>query len=79
VLLLSADFTKMVLVSIALGLPVSYWLLSNWLQRFAFHVELEAWYFIAAGLLALLVAWLTVASQAIKAANINPVNCLRSE
>jgi ABC-type antimicrobial peptide transport system permease subunit len=53
--------------------------LSIWLQRFAFHIELEAWYFIAAGLVALVVAWLTVASQAIKAANINPVSCLRSE
>jgi predicted permease len=79
VLMLSSDFTKMVLVSIGLGLPVSYWLLSIWLQRFAFHIELEAWYFIAAGLIALVVAWLTVASQAIKAANINPVSCLRSE
>jgi predicted permease len=79
VLMLSSDFTKMVLVSIGLGLPVSYWLLSIWLQRFAFHIELEAWYFIAAGLVALVVAWLTVASQAVKAANVNPINCLRTE
>jgi ABC-type antimicrobial peptide transport system permease subunit len=79
VLLLSSDFTRMVLVSIVLGLPASYWLLSQWLQRFAFHIELEAWYFLAAGSIALFIAWLTVASQAIKAANINPVKCLRSE
>ncbi|HEX5169879.1 MAG TPA: ABC transporter permease [Cyclobacteriaceae bacterium] len=79
VLLLSSDFTKMVLLSIVLGLPMSYWLLSQWLQRFAFHVDLKVWYFLAAGVIALLIAWLTVASQAIRAANVNPVNCLKVE
>ncbi len=79
VLLLSADFTRMVLVSILLGLPASYWLLNEWLSRFAFHVELEAWYFIVAGGMALVIAWLTVASQAMRAAHVNPVECLRDE
>jgi|APTNR8051073442_1049403.scaffolds.fasta_scaffold00018_12 predicted permease len=79
VLLLSGDFTRMVLLSIALGLPVSYWLLNEWLQRFAFHIELTPWYFVTAGVIAMLIAWLTVASQAIRAANVNPVQCLRSE
>lgn len=79
VVLLSADFTKMVIISIALGLPVSYWLLGEWLQRFAFHVELEPWYFVAAGLISLNIAWLTVASQAIRASAVNPVECLRDE
>jgi predicted permease len=79
VLLLSGDFTKMVLLSITIGLPVSYWLLDRWLERFAFHVTLEAWYFIAAGLTALIIAWITVASQAVKAAGVNPVKCLRNE
>lgn len=79
VLLLSGDFTKMVLLSIVLGVPVSYWLLDHWLGRFAFHIELEAWYFVAAGLIALLIAWLTVSFKAIKAARVNPVMCLRTE
>ena len=80
VLLLSGDFTRMVLVSILLGLPISYWFLSSWfLPRFAFHIELSAWYFVIGGMIALIIAWLTVASQAIKAANVNPVKCLRSE
>ena len=79
VLLLSGDFTKMVLISIALALPLSYYLLDMWLQRFAFHIDLEVWYFVAAGMVALLVAWITVASQAIKAAAVNPVKCLRTE
>lgn len=79
VLLLSGDFTKMVLLSILLGLPVSYYLLSTWLERFAFHIELGTGYFVVAGLIAMITAWLTVASQAIKAANVNPVNCLRDQ
>jgi predicted permease len=80
VLLLSGDFTRMVLVSILIGIPMSYWFLNSWfLPRFAFHIELTAWYFVMGGMIALIIAWLTVASQAIKAANVNPVQCLRSE
>lgn len=79
VLLLSGDFTRMVLVSIVLGLPVAYWLLDQWLAKFAFRIPLEAWYFIASGAIALLIALITVASQAIKAASVNPVKCLRTE
>lgn len=79
VILLSSDFTKMVLISILLGIPASYWLLDQWLQRFAFHIKLEVWFFVTAGLIALFIAWLTVASQAIKAAHVNPVKCLRTE
>jgi ABC-type antimicrobial peptide transport system permease subunit len=80
VLLLSGDFTRMVLLSIALGLPISYWFLSEWfLPRFAFRIELTPWYFVIGGLIALVISWLTVASQAIRAANVNPVQCLRSE
>ena len=79
VLLLSSDFTKMVLIAIVMGLPISYWLLAQWLERFAFHIELQIWYFAVAGFAALLIAWMTVASQAIRAANVNPVECLRDE
>ena len=78
VMLLTGNFTKMVMLSILLGIPISYWLLDQWLARFAFHVELEVWYFIAAAAIALFIAWLTVASQAIKASHVNPVKCLRS-
>lgn len=79
VFLLSGDFTKMVLLSICIGIPFSYWLLNNWLKQFAFHIDLEAWYFVLAGVIALLIAWLTVSFQAIKAARVNPVKCLRTE
>jgi putative ABC transport system permease protein len=79
VLLLSGDFTRMVLVSVILGLPVAYWLLDMWLAKFAFRIPLNIGYFVASGLIALTIAWITVASQAVRASRVNPVNCLRSE
>lgn len=79
VLLLSKDFTVLVIVAIVIGVPVSYYLLSTWLTRFAFHIELSVYYFLAAGCMALLIAWVTVASQALRAARVNPVQCLRTE
>jgi len=77
--LLSSDFTKLVIVSIIIALPVSYFLVKNWLDSFAYRIELNLWYFAAAGLITLMVAWLTVGIQAFKAASINPSECLRDE
>lgn len=79
VYLLSGDFTKLVLTAIIIALPLSYLVAKGWLDSFAYQIELELWYFIAAGLIALVVAWLTVGVQAIKAANINPVKALKYE
>jgi ABC-type antimicrobial peptide transport system permease subunit len=77
--LLSADFTKMVLVAIIIALPVSYFIGLKWLESFAYRIDLEWWYFSSAGLTALLIAWLTVGAKTFKAAQINPTECLRSE
>ncbi|WKN43708.1 ABC transporter permease [Tunicatimonas pelagia] len=77
--LLSGDFTKMVLVAIVIALPISYVIARQWLQDFAFSIELEWWYFAGAGLVALLIAWLSVGFQTIKAAQMNPVDSLRNE
>ncbi|MGB3588668.1 MAG: FtsX-like permease family protein, partial [Tunicatimonas sp.] len=77
--LLSSDFTKMVLVAIGIALPISYFAAQQWLQNFAFHIDLQWWYFAGAGLLALLIAWFTVGLQTVKAARVNPVDCLRDE
>ena len=77
--LLSGDFTKMVLVAIVVALPISYLIAQRWLEDFAFSIELEWWYFAGAGLLALLIAWFTVGLQTVKAARVNPVECLKDE
>jgi putative ABC transport system permease protein len=77
--LLSGDFLKLVLWSFAIAFPVSWWVMSRWLQDFAYRVSLSAWIFIVAGAGAIVIALLTVSVQAIKAALANPVNSLRSE
>ncbi|MEM6844414.1 MAG: ABC transporter permease [Bacteroidota bacterium] len=77
--LLTSDFTKMVLIAITIALPVSYFAAQRWLQNFAFHIDLQWWYFAGAGLVALLIAWFTVGLQTVKAARVNPVECLKDE
>ncbi|WPP48463.1 ABC transporter permease [Catalinimonas niigatensis] len=77
--LLSADFTGMVLIAIIVALPISYLIAQSWLQDFAFSIELKWWYFAGAGLAALLIAWFTVGLQTVKAARVNPVECLKDE
>jgi ABC-type antimicrobial peptide transport system permease subunit len=79
VYLLSGEFTKMVLVAVVIALPLSYLLTKQWLDNFAFSIDLEWWYFVGAGLAALLISWLTVGTQAIKASRINPIHTLRDE
>lgn len=79
VYLLSSDLTKTVLTAIVIALPASYFVTKHWLSSFAYKIELEWWYFIGAGILALFIAWLTVGTQAIRAARVNPVKCLRNE
>jgi len=79
VYLLSADFTKLVITAIVLALPISYYLVSQWLDRFAFRIDLQVWFFVSAGIIALIIAWMAVGSQAIKAAKVNPARCLKDE
>jgi ABC-type antimicrobial peptide transport system permease subunit len=79
VYLLSGEFTKLILISTLIALPISYLISTYWLNEFAFRIDLKVWFFISAGLLALLIAWVTVGIQTIKAARINPVNNLRME
>ena len=78
-IMLSGEFAKLVLVAILVALPIAYLLAGNWLSGFAYHIPLQVWYFVGAGLVALLVAMLTVGSQAVQAANRNPVDGLREE
>ena len=77
--MLSMDFTKMVLIAIVIALPISHYIAQQWLAGFAFHIDLQPWYFAVAGLGALLIAWLTMSFQTTKAALTNPVESLRDE
>ena len=75
--LLTLDFTKMVLVAICIGIPISYFIAKSWLDDFVFRIDLSIWFFVLAGLLTLVIAWLTVSLQTMKAARVNPVNNLK--
>ena len=77
--LLSREFFKLVLVANVIAWPVAYVVMSKWLQDFAYRIEMSWWVFALAGGLALLIALLTVSTQAIKAALANPVEALRYE
>lgn len=77
--LLSGDFTIIVVIAIAIALPLSFLITKNWLGNFAYRIDLEWWVFFATGMVALIIAWLTVGFQTIKAAKVNPVECLRNE
>ena len=76
---LSSNFLKLVLLSAVIALPVAWLFMRNWLQQFAFRVELSWWIFLTAGLGALIIAFGTISSQAVKAAMTNPVKSLRNE
>ena len=77
--LLSRDFLKLVLIANVIAFPIAWWATNRWLQEYAYHIDLEWWVFVLAGLLALGIALLTISYQAIKAAVANPVHSLRSE
>lgn len=78
-LLLSKDFVKLVLIAFVLAAPLGYFLMSRWLQDFAYRIHIGPLIFIISGLLALLIAVATVSYQSVKAALSNPVDSLRYE
>ena len=77
--LLARDFLKLVLLAIIIAIPIAWYLMNLWLADFAYRIEIQWWMFAAAGLLAVVIAFLTVGGQAVKAALTNPVKSLRSE
>jgi ABC-type antimicrobial peptide transport system permease subunit len=77
--LLTKDFLVLVLIAFAIASPVSWWLMSKWLQDYPYHTDLNWWIFGLTGLASILIAFSTVSSQAIKAAVANPVKSLKTE
>ncbi|HXB07156.1 MAG TPA: ABC transporter permease [Puia sp.] len=77
--LLSMDFIKLVVVAIVVASPVAWWVMSRWLAAYTYHIGISLWVFAAAGGGAVVVALATVSFQAVRAATLNPVKCLRSE
>lgn len=78
-MLLSKEFVWLVLAGCLIASPLAFWLMQNWLRHYDYRIDISWWIFILAGLIAVTIALLTVSTQAIKAAILNPVKSLRSE
>ena len=77
--LLNKDFIKLVLIASIIAIPTAVILMNNWLQNFAYTIEIHWWVFVGSGFGALFIALLTVSYQAIRAALMNPVKALKTE
>jgi predicted lysophospholipase L1 biosynthesis ABC-type transport system permease subunit len=78
-MLLSSDFMKLIFLSIVIAIPVSVHMGDSWLSSFAYRIDLQWWYFLAAGLVAIAIAGSTIISQVFRTSNINPVQSIKSE
>ena len=78
-IILSADFLKLIFISILIASPVAWWFMNEWLQGFVYRINSSWQVFLFTGLAVLLIALVTVSFQAIKAAITNPVKSLRTE
>ncbi|HJP63847.1 MAG TPA: ABC transporter permease [Mucilaginibacter sp.] len=79
VMLIANDFLKLTLVAVVLASPLAWYFMHKWLQDFAYRIDIQWWIFILAGGLSVLIAFITVSFQSIRAALANPVESLRSE
>ncbi|RYF79679.1 MAG: FtsX-like permease family protein, partial [Chitinophagaceae bacterium] len=77
--LLSKEFLKLVVIALLIAVPIAWLLTSKWLEGYAYRINLTPWYFVAAGLLAMLIAFATISLRTIKAAKANPIKSLRTE
>ena len=77
--LLSKDFLILVILAIVIATPVAWYIMNRWLQDFAYRINISWWMFLIAGLIAIIIALITISFQAIRAATANPVKSLRTE
>ena len=78
-LLLTKDFIKLVIVSIVIAVPVTWYVMDRWLMDFSYRITIDWKIFMVTAVITMLIAIITVSSQAIKAALANPVNSLKNE
>jgi predicted permease len=77
--LLSVDFTRMIAIAILIAIPLAWWAVNRWLESFAYHIQVSWLIFAMAPLAALIIAWLTVSYESLKAAATNPVKSLKMD
>ena len=79
VFIFTSEFTVLIIISIVLASPLAYLFVQQWLTDFAYKTPIELWVFMVAGISAVLISWLTIGFQSLRAANQNPVDVLRDE
>jgi putative ABC transport system permease protein len=77
--LLGLDFTKLIILSLAIALPASYIVMNSWLNDFAYRIEFSLFLLIGGALVVLITSWGTISWHSIRAAMANPINSLKSE
>jgi putative ABC transport system permease protein len=77
--MLSKEFVKLIIIACLIAFPLSFWLMHEWLQSFAYRIDISWWIFLVAGISAILIALITISFQSVKAALANPVKSLRTE
>ncbi len=78
-ILLIKDYVKLILVSVAIGIPIVYSVMNGWLEGFAYHTSIPASIFILAGIAVLVISLLTISVETVRSALSNPVDALRYE
>jgi len=77
--LLSKEYMVLIIIAIGISTPMAWWAMNKWLEKFAYRITIEWWMFLLAGIIAIIIALITVSFQSIKAAIANPVKSLRTE
>jgi putative ABC transport system permease protein len=77
--LLSSNFVKLIAIAFLLSIPLTVYLLNQWLSGFASRISITAWFFVIAGIITLVTAMLTIGIQSVRAALANPVDALKQE
>jgi putative ABC transport system permease protein len=78
-ILIAKDFIKLTLIALVIASPIAWYFMHEWLQDFAYHINMQWWVFVAAGGLSVVIAFVTVSLQSVKTALSNPVDSLRSQ
>jgi putative ABC transport system permease protein len=78
-MLISTEFLKLVLIAFVIAVPLTWWFMNNWLQKYTYHINISIWLFAVVGALILLLTLVVVSLNTLKAATANPVKSLRSE
>jgi ABC-type antimicrobial peptide transport system permease subunit len=76
---MSKDFLKLVIISFAIASPVAWFAMEKWLDDYTYRISMQWWIFVAAGLLSVVIALITIIFHVLKAAIANPVKSLRTE